>query len=378
VTVDKTKLKPTGFILKKPDKTRKTFQIIPYQRIDGKKVYGFPLEHEALTALNSSFAKGQLSASEALMHVKKVLIPKLKNKFEMPEKLVVETRISEHNLRVYKDFWSAVYRRKKIRRPETARSQFLKALYYFEPLSLHSSDIDDIQDHWDKKLKETSHKRYGGRINQLLAFLKRGFQINLDAAKKPQLKWVTWEELEKINERVSNPVLRDLYRALWGTGCRLGEIFPLGPDDLKDNGAIYISKQVDSKLNELPYTKNNINHDTIVLPPAREAVERWLAIQNKSQYRKNSTHPLRDASRAAFPHDRSKWISPHKLRHSFVKFLTSRRVSLNEIKDLIGDTLKTTEDTYAGWVISSDSVDYVMGKIQDAEAHMKKKKKSKN
>lgn len=356
-----------SFILKKPDKTRRTFQVIPYARVNGKKKYQKPILDESLSAINSEYLADRVSSAEALMHIKNVIIPSLKKKLKVPETVAIEAQISEHNLRVFKNYWTKEYRRKKLEEPMTARLEFLYALKILEPLSLLSADILDIQDHWDKKLVGNRHKKYGSRINQLLGSLNRSDKIILAKRVKPTIKFVTYDELQTILSHVGDPVLCDLYLALFATGCRLGEIFPLESRDLKDDMFIYIEKQVTSKLVHKPYTKNKINHDTLVIPKAKDGLKRWLKVKDKLQFRKCCQNPLIEASRKAFPDDRSKWISPHKLRHSYVRHLADSGFSLDEIKNYIGDTLKTTEDTYGGWIVSKRKHREAHQRLIDAE-----------
>jgi integrase len=338
--------------LKRPDARRRTFQIVPYERVNGKLQYGKPLEHEALKSLNKSYLAGELTANDALLQIKQILIPKLKNQFHIPMRVELASKVSEGNLRAFMQYWNTEYRRKKLENPKNAKNEFLRALYTLEPLSLHSTDIDTIQDHWDARLKGTRHKRYGGRINQLLRYLKREVQISLDRADRAVTSWVSWEELQAINDCVSNPVLRDLYCMLWGTGLRLGEAFVLSTSDLKGNGTLFINSQMAPDLRIKKYTKNRIEHDAIILPVALEASLRWLAIPNKDSYRKRCQHPLINASKGK--------ISPHTLRHSFVRALTDQGMPLDKVALLIGDTLKTTEDTYRGWRTSSNDLDFIL------------------
>lgn len=362
----------SGFIVKKPDSKRRTFQILPYSRVNRKNVYASPIQSPALDALNESLKRGTINAAQALIEIKTNIMPELKRIKKIPEKVAVDSMLSEHNLKVFAEFWRENYRRKKLERPSVARDEFHTALRFFEPLSLHASTVDQVQDHWDKKLKGTRHKRYGNRINQLLRYLRRGFEIETDRATVPELKWVTWEGLEKINEHVNNPVLRDLYRALYGTGARLGEMFAITLADIRPNGSIYISKQIDRDGELKPYTKNKNSHDTIILDEAIEAVKRWASVENKLEYRKCCQHPLIDAARMAFPSTKSKQISPHKLRHSYVKQMLTLGVPLDRVAQFLGDRVSTLETTYRQWVVSDSEVDHVRSIMASGYKRLKK------
>jgi len=352
-----------NLLVKKPDKQRRSFQIVPYTWTNGKRLYEKPIEHESLSSLNERYKSGELPLEEASLYVNRILLPALKKDFRIPEAQLVNVVICDGNLRIFNSFWAAHYRRKKIESPETARSHFNFALRMLEPLSLHAH-IDDIQRHWDDRLKGTRHKRYGARLNQLLKFIGRAERLSLDKRNPPETRWVTWDELQKINVRVADPVLRDLYSALWATGCRLGELFAIKKEEVRADFSFIVERQLAYNRKPKAYTKNRRKHKTIVLPQGHEAFARWLDVEDKLKYRKRASHPLIYASREVFPSDPAKWMSPHKLRHSFVHFLVEKGVSLHRIKDLIGDTLKTTEETYAGWVIADESLEEVFKKLR--------------
>ena len=84
----------------------------------------------------------------------------------------------------------------------------------------------------------------------------------------------------------------------------------------------------------------------------------WAAIENKEEWRKCCQHPLINAARAVFK-DPKKQISPHSLRHSYCIHLIDRGVSLDKVAKLIGDSIKTTEEYYTGFIVSDNEVDIV-------------------
>lgn len=365
----------TGYLLKKPDSKRRTFQLLPYSRANGKKIYASPVDTPELAALNESLRQGTLTAAQCELEIKTKILPELKRRIGVKDKAQGESQVSENNLKVFKAFWTKEYRRKKLERPSTAYDEFITALRYFEPLSLHAADVDEIQDHWDKKLKGSRNKKYGNRINQLLTYLNRGFSIVTDRAVTPPLKWVTYDELQKILERVNNPVLRDLYEALYGTGARIGELFVISPEDVRDNGTIYISRQMTPTAELKPYTKNKKSHDTLILPEALPALKRWAAVKDKASYRKRAAHPLTEAAVATFPADREKQISPHKLRHSYVKQMMTLGVPIDRIALYLGDRISTIETTYRQWTVNDSEIDYVKSIMAEGYKRLAAKRK---
>lgn len=363
-----------GYLLKRPDSKRRTFQLVPYRRVDGKKVYGKPVESPELEALNQSYLSGSLNFGSALTELKTRIIPELKRRAGVKGKVLADAVISENNMRVFNEFWNEHYRRKRLQDKSVARNEFMQALKAFEPLSLHSSDIDVIQDHWDDKYKGTPHKRYGNRINQLLKHLHKP-EIATDAATTPPLKYVTWSELQAILEALKHPKkaeLKLLYQALWATGARLGEL--LVDFDVRENGTVYIHQQIDKKRQLKDRTKNGKKHDTVVLEEGLEATRAWSKVPDKASFRTICQHPLIDAAVAAFPTRPDKQISPHKLRHSYVKRMMEIGMPVSRIAQFLGDRTSTVETTYRQWVVSDVEIDLVREIMKQGYERLNKNK----
>lgn len=364
----------TGFVLKRPDDKRRTFQILPYRLVNGKRLYQSPVSEPALKSVNDGVLAGRLSVADAEIEIKTKIIPELRRRASIPDKVIIDSLVSTQNMKVFNDCWAKEYRRKKMEDPKTARAEFMRALAILEPLSLYTCDVDTLQDHWDKKESGTRHKRYGNRINQLLRFLGRGFELRTDRAIVPPLKSVTWDELNSILEYLEEEPLKLLYRSLYGTGARLGEMLAIGPEDVRSNGTIYIHKQLDRYKRIKPYTKNKKSHDTVILNEAIESVKKWAAIPNKVEFRSRCQHPLIEAAKRAFPKDTSKQISPHKLRHSYVKKMLELGVPLHRIAQFLGDNVSTLEAVYRQWVVSDVEVDFVKSIMNEGYKRLKEKK----
>ena len=361
----------TGFLLHKPSAKRRTFQLIPYQRINGKKVYSSPLKNADLDSLNQSVKDGTLTAAQALVEIKSNILPALRSRLGLRDKVLAESQVNENNLSAFKALWNKTYRRKKLECPQTAYDEFITAMRYLEPLSLHSSSADEIQDHWDRKLKGSRNKKYGNRINQILKHLGREFEIVTDRAVVPSLKFLTWEQLEKVLEKVEDPILKDLYRSLFGTGARVGEIFVLNETDIRENGTVYIGRQMTRSGEIKPYTKNKKSHDTVVLFEALPALKRWAAVKNKAVHRKRYAHPLTTAAKKTFPGEPTHQICPHKLRHSYVKKMMLLGMPLDRIAQFLGDKVSTVESTYRQWEVSDPEVDFVRAIMDEGYKRIK-------
>ncbi len=348
------------FNVKRPDKTRRSFSVVKDSLDTSGRTYE-TLENEELDSINKNLTKGLIDETQAYHLIKTQLIPKLKKEIGVKERIVGEAQIGEQNLKLFREFWKEEYELRKLRRPEGARNDFLTALRYTEPLSLVVASRQDLQKHLDKKLIGRAHKRYVGKINQMLRFAGREFRLFTKKAPLPLVRYVTWEELPQVLAHINDPVIRDLAIVLFCTGVRLGEAFVLGARDLKSDQSIFISKQLTDKL-EITEIKNSKPHKTILLKEGVEAYKRWCAVPDRQSYRKKCQHPIINAARKTFP-DEERQISPHDLRHSYAIHVLAKGASLDDLTFLLGDTISTVQMYYAGFVMSDKSVDRVSALI---------------
>jgi integrase len=163
--------------------------------------------------------------------------------------------------------------------------------------------------------------------------------------------------LQLILPHIQNENIRALAVVLFCTGCRLGEAFMFKARDLKANSSLFVNRQLDRKL-AVREVKNRKPHQTILLDEGREAFLKWSSIVDKESYRKRVQHPIINAAKKAFK-DKERQISPHDLRHSYAVHMLGLGVPLDRVAKLLGDSVKTTEDYYAGFVMSSNEIDFV-------------------
>jgi integrase len=355
----------SGYLVKKPRKDRKTFSIIPYSNNEyGKKLYLSPIQDEALTAINLQLKSGLLTLDQATDHVYKIILPRLKK--EALNKAIGEARIAEQNRKLFLEFWASEYAGKKILRPEIARNDFIAALEGIGSVSLAAASKDELQKKLDKAFPENNrNNRYGAKLNQVLRFLKRDFSLYTARKDTPLVSYLTINELQSLLTYIEEPEIKDLCSVLFCTGVRLGEAFTLKPRDLKPNDSIFIRQQLthDGRIRDI---KNRKPHNTILLPEGRKAFLRWSAIEDKSKFRFTGQSKIISAAKKAFA-DKERQISPHDLRHSFAIHLLGIGVPLDKVARLLGDSLKTTEEHYTGFVMSDNEINFVSKIIKGRE-----------
>lgn len=358
----------SGLSAKRPKGKRKGFSVTPYTRVSGKKVYGPALTSETLQNLNREIKSGRLSLVEANLLFDRDIFPELKRQHAVRDNAVVDSLISAQNMRLFEKFWAENYRRKKMEAPQTARYQFLAALRFVEPLSLTSASIDALQTQWDSKLKGTPHKRYGARINQLLEFGGRGFKLYLERAVTPPLKYLTWKELCHVLTYIEDPDLQDVYIACWGTGCRIGELFALTPEDYRmKKKVVHVEKQMNKKFEIVNRVKNGKPHDTLIIPEAKPAFDRFVRREDRTAHRLQCWKVLKEVTKKAFTKDPNKHVGTRKLRQSYVKHLLGIGVPLQTVANYIGDTPSTAQSTYAQWEVSTLELDMVEAILERAK-----------
>lgn len=323
----------SGLTIKKPDKTRRKFDVYIknkglYERVLSKKLDEINLNYQA--------KKNTIESSVAL--IKSIFGRRCDRAIELPDmdlkKVIDEKRRSD---------------------------SYKFALRSLARIDLKTVDKKQLQLACDKAFNEKQSYRYVACVNKLLGFYNRGFKVQKKTRPMPIVDYVTLEQFNSIVNYVENKDLQNLYKTLFATGCRLGEAFAI--KTVRNNGSVFIDSQLTIDL-ELRPIKNRKPHATVILPVFSGNVSEWLSCKNKSIYRKKATHPLIKASRLAI----GKSISPHDLRHSFAVELLSRGVSIDRVARLIGDTVAVTERYYAGFVMSDAEISQTLSVI---ESHRK-------
>lgn len=347
-----------GFTIKKPTHGRRTFAIHKKIYRKNQKPLQPQVEDERLKSINKNFLSELLTVEQAHIQVKK-LVEELKSEAGLSrQRANIRHEINKANRKTFEKHWEQHYIGRDIVSPETAEREFLVALKAIDPLPLASASKLALQKMVDEKFNEIQHKRYTGRINALLKFLGRPFILHRKRRPHQKVKYVTFAELQKILNRIEAPELRALYLTLFGTGMRLGEAFKINDRSLKKNGTIYVEEQLTKNL-KTTGIKNSKPHNTLLLDICRDGYEAWAKVPNKPDWRKCCQHPLINAARSTFSDDPLKQISPHSLRHSYCIYMLEHGVPLDKVAKLIGDSIKTTEEYYTGFVATDNEIDIV-------------------
>lgn len=342
-----------GVLIKKPDDTRRTFQMWRKHRT-GERKYE-KIDDRRLDSINFAYLNKVLTVEDALLQVRAVR-DSLRDEHFKVQKIVTNATLNHHNYKLFEDYMSIHYKHKKLLRPQTVRNEFMFALRAIEPLSLLSVTQGELQKRVDGVFDNKQHKRYTQRLNALLEHAKREFTLHSYTTMRESFKFVTFRELQHILSEIQSEELRYLYGFLYATGMRLGEAFMHNPRSIRSNGSIYIDKQLTEKL-EVRAVKNKKAHSTVYLKEAESYVIGWLKVKNKETWRKRCQHPLIEAARKVYYDELDKQVSPHSLRHSFAVRWCELGLPLDKVAKLLGDSIKTAEMYYSSFVVTDLEVE---------------------
>lgn len=174
--------------------------------------------------------------------------------------------------------------------------------------------------------------------------------------------YVIWtkEQFEQFYNHVDNIKYKAIFKTLFYSGIRLGELQALEVNDFT-NGKLHIYKTYTRKtLDNVPYKitdlKNYKEHFVPLPKHTQEIINEWLAYKQKNQipnkYIFGNEHPI---SQTAISHAFKKYIAKaelpniriHDLRHSYASMLVSLGTNFSVIASLLGDTLDQVLKTYA-------------------------------
>lgn len=348
-----------GFTIKKPNATRRSFAVHKKIYQENVKPLQPIVRDNRLDSINQNYKSGVLTFEQAHIQIKD-LIAKLKKELTAKDNSITKNEISSYNLKVYTSFMKSYYHGKPIVRKHTVKNEFNFALLAIEPLSIISDSKNDLQDKVEKVFNSKQSKRYVGRINQLLKFAGRDFTLFYKKQVFESIRYTTLSDLKRVLAFVQDPDLKNLYYTLYCTGVRLGEAFVIGTRDIKKHNTIYIQNQMTEKK-EIRVLKNRKPHNTLILDEGLSYVKKWAAlpIERKEELRTRCQQPLLNAVRKCFPADKDKQVSCHDLRHSYVIHLLDKGVPLDKCAKLIGDSIKTTEQYYAGFIATDNEIQFV-------------------
>lgn len=359
------------FAIKRPFGKRKTYDIVcdkknSIERVQKtiKKIEDFKEEAAALDVLNNRISKMREVQIEAELSI---IIQNLKNKVNNLKDSIKDSYIEDSNMNLFKQFWKDKYSQRKIIDKNRAYNSFIYSLRILGSISIQSANQENLQKVFDKKLKGTAHRRYARCTNALLKYSGRDFQLQVEPLSQPEVRFISIESFKVVLESIEDEKVKWLTATLFACGCRTSEAFALNSSSLKGDISVYISHQIDRKLNRRE-TKNRIKHDALIIRDFIHYVNKWISL---SQEEKNTIRISCAKDIPSIFRNHKVNITAHDLRHSYANHLILKGIPLDRVAQFLGDSIEVCERHYRGWIVE-DKVLKDLSNILNSETEKNK------
>lgn len=333
---------------------RKRFSIFKRTIVDGKKLPDETIESNALDTVNNLLNDNEISLVNAEKNVKAIVI-----KLKKEQGLYFEPVFNNDNNLVLKNYWNKFYKNRDLVDAKSMQSDFNRALRACGNKSILSASQEDLQQEINTffKGKNEKQRRAVSRLNQLLKFISRDFQLMKLRPEKRKVRHLSPAEFDQVIANTSDTNLKLLLEVLFYTGSRIGEAFGIEKDDISVK-SVFIDKQID-KFGTQKETKNNKERHAFLFKEVRKDIYEWVKIKDKiTASRSVINKTFKKICRETFD-DSSKHCTLHDLRHSYAINLISRGVSLSLVAQSLGNSVLVCEKFYTGFILSSDAIEFI-------------------
>lgn len=345
------------FNIKRPtEKGRVSYQLIAYY-LEGRKAINVPLSPDMkikVSGLNAQLKSGVIDA-ETLERQLKELIQQEYARNQVQTMAIRNARLSEDNNKALAAFKKHYLSRSRSKDKQSFILSLAKFLSILGETSVFVSSGIEIE---NKLLNDCESKAEAARgmryLNSLLKYLQRldpnGAPLRLHPPLLPRnkIQYVTDVELKKIVKQMECSVCKTMALAIFGSGLRIGELLALDDSSLKSK-ILDVQYQID-KSGELAPPKRGSVGRVFVIPQYVEAVESWIDVPDKLNYRYKLYDELEKASRKAFPDGPQRvWVGPHDLRHSHAIHLLSKGATLTQVARNLRNSEEVCRKFYSGW-----------------------------
>lgn len=350
------------FYVKKPGGGRATFQVLRDQIKSGKRDQS-KVTDERLDAINKSYKSGSQDFETCLIQVQEIIA----SLYKQHQRQFPVNVHNDENLKVFKDYWKYRYEDSGIERPEVAEDELLSALNILGPLSLYSASKEELQKKIDTgtKNKPNKQRRVIQRITAMLKFIGRhDIRLRKQKPAKHRVRHITEKDLPKLLARLDSTPLKALVSLCFYSGLRPGEAYALTPDSLISGDQIRVVDQLHFRNEYLKDTKNGVVRNAFLLLEGIEAFHAWTGItpeqmEEMKEMREDLAKVIKEACLAAFPGEPLKHLVFKDLRHCYAIQMVRRGVSLSLVAQSLGNTLTVCQMYYAGFVLTTDSVEAI-------------------
>lgn len=364
----------TYYAIKRPTASsgRGTFAVIVTTvRADGVRK-NTTADDPRIDAANAAYRAGHQDQEKTFLQIKEI-VQAMRREAGVAKPRPV---FSQENIDLVLKYWADVKEHRPLQDPDSMKRDFLRAARACGIVPIASASKEQLQKAVNVACMEPTkpkptmnaakQRRVVLHLNAVLTWLGRGFKLDRAKKPKPNIKYLTLEELADVSKHLKNDLARTLMWTLFGTGCRFGEVFAISDETFhRERRIVHVTGQRwdDWSLHD---TKNRTNPEAPIVPEAFEWVEKWMAIPEETK-RSMRAWKARDhltaACRKAFPGRPEKHIHWHQLRHSYAKHLLRRGFHIEDVAAAIGDYVHTAQEYYGGKTFTQERADWVASRL---------------
>ena len=253
-------------------------------------------------------------------------------------------------------------------------------------ININANNVKDYIEHLSLEKKEPATR------NKSLAIIKSFYKylyseedIDVDNKiffiKKAKLNhkeplWLEQEEMEKYINSIKCPRTKAMVEMLCYTGMRYSELINITLEDFLNGQAVIVGKGNKQRQVYFGNTKlQNVVYDYIITK-RKKIIERThketdlLFINNNGNkmVAQNFIRTLKDCAKNVENFNRSKEMSPHKLRHSFITNALLNGEPISVVRDAVGHSSISVTNNYAH--STKKSVEELMNKKGKKEVYL--------
>lgn len=355
---------------------KRTYDIKTWKLTGTKRI-----ENVTLDSINSQYRAKSIAFEVARKNVEE-LVESLYRK----DKAVVAQVFSNDNLTQLQTYLDIAYppaRRRKLADFKTVEYECSRAVEALGNVSLLSATQDAIQDAVDAYCGPRANKqrRIITKLTSILKTLRptEHFKLSKDTEEHGPVKHLAVSEFDLVLRHLPNGHLQTLAKVCFYLGCRVGEACALNLSDLKEaRTSVLIDKQIRKSDHEARKvtnrTKNKKRREAFIFDEGIAALKDWIKVKGKLTLdeRLHLARYMTEACKKVFADDEGKHLVWHDLRHSYAIRLLDQGLTIDDVADMIGDSVVVAKKHYIGFIVSDARMDRIRSKV-NGEASPRRK-----
>lgn len=216
------------------------------------------LKLPAIDTANNLFKSGTVDAD----HTKSKLKEILKQQYAHRDRKKKKAPFMTQNIELVERMWQECYtrrRRRNLKKPHESKRDLLLAAEACGMYPLDTCDLERLEDYLDSTLGDTPKKlrRRITWINSILGWLGRPKLIQDPRRDREKVRYLNEPDFLEMLRHVPNDTDKTLMRIAFYTGLRLGEIFYLQNQHVKDGYLRVEGQMTDEKTSDGSYKESS-------------------------------------------------------------------------------------------------------------------------